>query len=119
MSRKNTANGFSYHHLTPKSRDGKGRHKIKVPNNEHKAWHTLVKNAKPEEVADILSHWIDQGYRLVAVSKNHPQPAIKKINEWLSGNFTLQVKERSAKIIRFIPHHSHYPVVSAEERLPS
>lgn len=104
MGRKRGVKGFSEHHLTPKSRGGKGGPKTKVPNNKHVAWHTIVGTAPPPRAATILSGWIDPDYKFFAVpKKGDVLRVMQEINQWLKGSdvSVKVISKKQPKIIRF------------------
>lgn len=61
------------HHRRPRSAGGKSNKKncIRVPKNQHKAFHLLFRNYSPEIVAEILNkYWIDPNFQLVALQRD-------------------------------------------------
>ena len=61
------------HHRKPRSIGGKSNKKncIKVPQNQHEAYHLLFRNYTPDIVAEILNkYWIDQDFTLVVLQKD-------------------------------------------------
>lgn len=62
---------IDYHHRVPKSRGGSNsvRNLVPIRKDRHVAFHLLVGNALPDEVARIISELIDPDYKLVAVRR--------------------------------------------------
>lgn len=59
------------HHRLPKSRGGSNSmtNILYVRKDKHTAYHLLVGNALPEEVARIVSEFIDPRFKLVVVPR--------------------------------------------------
>lgn len=72
------------HHRRARSIGGKGnkRNCIRVPKNQHEAYHLLFRNYTPEIVAEILNkYWIDPNYQLVCLKRDFSKIEIcEKVN---------------------------------------
>lgn len=108
MSKRRENNSiYSDHHLTPKSKGGKGKDKKRALHNKHVAWHILTGNSLPESADGKLSYWIPSNYQFFALNINNLYAGIKKINNWITenyrdDNFRLVIKvKRKSKIIKF------------------
>ncbi|MDE1988809.1 MAG: hypothetical protein KGI39_03875 [Patescibacteria group bacterium] len=114
MSRKRGSKGnlfFSEHHSTPKSKGGRGKDKKIVPHDKHLAWHILVKDALPEEAAEILSYWIRRDSRFFAIMRGESiykiYKTVQEINRWLEdSDIKMKVVLKRSKIIQFRPREN-------------
>lgn len=95
---------LSEHHLTPRSKRGRGKDKKIVSHEKHRAWHTLVKDALPDEAAEILSGWIKNNSKFFAITKGESiHKTVQEINQWIKGSdvSVKVISKKQPKIIRF------------------
>ena len=74
MGKKGKA-GYDTHHRRPRSKGGTNHpdNLIRLRKDKHRAWHLLVGNATPHQIAYIISKvYLDPDYELIAVRKGKP-----------------------------------------------